>query len=216
VFELTKPPPAVNLAARTLTRAEEHSLQAILWQSCYRCRASDRGRWKQEVQLAIAADPTETRALVMASTLQMFEPNEGFERALALVRAHSESWLSWVALGVAASRAEKLDEVIGHPDLDPGLHAFQLAPKQPYAVLAQAASHVQRGERELAIAMALRAQRLQPTNESALLLAAEVLALVSACQELKHLVQQIDLPPDSRRNVAIRRRLNKLTARCDS
>jgi hypothetical protein len=141
VFELNAAPPSAPVVARTLERSEEHALQALLWQSCYKCPDSVRERWKQDVKLALAANSNQVQASAMAIVMEAFDPQESFTRSKALVAAHPESWLSWVTLGVAAARVGKLPEVVANPRLDPGHHAFLLAPKQPYAVLTLAMSH---------------------------------------------------------------------------
>jgi hypothetical protein len=207
-------PPEVQTSSRTMSRADEHALRALLRMTCFKCPDHLRGQWREDVQLALSSDPSNVRAIALTVTDESQNAELALSRARVLVRERPEDWLAWVTLGVAAMRAGKFAELAGQPGADPGLHAPRLAPSQPYALLMAAVSHAVRGEREPAIRVSAAAQRMQPTNGALLVARAELLAQLSACEQLREVAARVGQMAHSGLDEAARQRMRSYSANC--
>lgn len=172
----------VAATQRTLSRAEELGLEAVLWSRCHAC---DDGRARSDKALAaaLAEQPHQLEASVLALADARVPAPEAMARARALTEAHPEAWLAWAALVDAALRAQVA--LPNEGDTSPMARLRSIGPRHPFSWLLSARQAALRGDPASALAYAERARRLAPGDTDVLFVRAQLFAALGDCAALQ-------------------------------
>ncbi len=168
-----------------LNRADVYALRAQLYRTCPVCGADERRIADQNVADALRLEPDHLRASVLR--IATTSKKERVRMADALVRAHPDAPLAWIARGFA----ELSSSAPSRCTPETATRLRDLGATSAHAQMLAATCRAYAGASEEARALAERALRRQPADSALLLLHAEVLRTVGDCAELKRVVTRL-------------------------
>jgi tetratricopeptide (TPR) repeat protein len=179
-FNVPIPPVEGTLSSRPMPSAEVHDARATAARtgaSMVQDGSALSSEAQAELRAALTDDPTDVRAVRMSIGLSKPEERSAIARRAA--KAHPDDGLAWLTVAEnVPSTPEGWDE-----REQAYLKATTLLPDDPLAFLNLASRHLQKGELQQALPMALAAARLAPWHPVMLDVLAQVLAGLHRCSE---------------------------------
>jgi len=167
------------LRSTPLRRADEEALWAILWTGAYESGKAPRDQGGRRRELALTLDPDQPQALALRA---LADP--GSQAALdatgRLTARSADLGLAWLTRALVLEK----NDMLAAETPSPADRALALMPRQPFAIMLKAYELARRGERNAALRMSRRAERLQPSNASLLWQRAFLLAGLGECAPL--------------------------------
>lgn len=190
-FEVPVQLPSAQVRTRTLTPADEHALQAILWDVCLTCSETERARVDYHLARALEADPRHLQAAAL-SISNTSDTHENLKRVRALVKDHPDHWLAWITFARVTGEAQV---TLPPQELEQMLERLlTLAPKQAWAWAFAGVHHALRGAVDQARDAFLRAQRLQPTDPFLLWLCGVSFTKLGECGRAERILTRLETP----------------------
>jgi len=180
VFRISVQARAVSARVEPLSRADEHGLAALLATTCPACKGDRTSRVRQSVQLALAEDPMQLEATVIALRAMDRFDDAALRTARALAARHPRAWLAQLTLGSVELARDNASAA-----LSAAARAIILAPRKAQAHMLGARASLALGRIADARELSRDAERLQPTSLAILAQRAQILMALSDCDELR-------------------------------
>jgi len=211
------PGPEVAVTTRSLSVADEHALQGVLWLSgCRGCDPKEaRDRASASFLAALRADPVQFQAgLDRFARLGGRITAADLEEARRFGLRHAEHWQAWVNYAFVANAAGKLDDALKDPD--PVRELDRLTPYHPYTWVTKAYRYQHSMLPDHAMRSVEAALRVGRQSPVVLRHCIKIFASLNACRELSEAIadlrgmESVRLAPDEERE------LERLVATCRS